>query len=272
MRVRWLTALFLLTACDAYLPASSTVDPTTLGPLSAKELALLAAADGELRNGDTASAEHDYLEAVASSHGHIEAHLALTSLYQSQHRLASAKPVLERAHGFQPQNPEVDYLLGKIAIQQNDPASALDYFNQGLISAPNNIDLLNGIGIAYDMLAQHSHAQTTYARALAHNPPPAARSMLRTNLAMSYLLSNQPKKAAQLLQREAKQPGASPVARHNLALALGILGKSGEARTLVSKEMSEEDRQQVIAQLRSYLAERAATAPPANDSSYPSPE
>ena len=254
--------VLFLTACDIVASdAPHPVDPALLGPPSGKEQALMVAADGARRNGDTASAERDYLEAVGVNSGHVEAHLALADLYQSEHQLEKAQPILLRAHGYQPHQPRVDYLLGKIAIMQNRPDQALAFFNEGITAEPDNIDLLNGAGTAYDMLRQNDAAQRTYQRAIAMHPTEDL-SMVRNNLAMSYLLSNQPKKAAALLKTEMKKPGASAVTRHNLALAYGILGKNTEAKALVSKDMTEEERQLVIKRLRAYLAQPQTTTPP----------
>ena len=264
-RVLFALPMLLLIACDmadfATKDPVKPVDVATLGPLSGKEQALLVAADGERRNGDTSSAEHDYLEAVAASTGHVQAHLALADLYQSQGQLPKAQTVLERAHALQPNHPGVDYLLGKIAILNNQPDQALTYFHQGLDKTPDDLNLLNGSGTAHDMLRQNAIAQKLYLRAIALHPE-ADLSMVRTNLAMSYLLSNQPKKAVDILKPEVKKPGASAVTRHDLALAYGMLGKNAEAKAVLNGEMTEEDRQQVITRLQRYLAQPQTTPPP----------
>jgi Flp pilus assembly protein TadD len=254
MRYLILALPLLLAACSSEPSIPQPVDVTTLAPMSSKELALMAAADGTVRNNNPANAEHDYKQAAAASQGHVEAQLALAELYQSHGELAKAEPWLLQAHGFQPNEPRVNYLLGKLAINANEPDRALGFFQQGLEVDPANIDLLNGAGIAYDMQRENTRAQAMYKRAIALHPK-SELAMLRTNLAMSYLLSNEPKRAATELRSIAKKPGASQVARHNLALALGLLGKTTEARSLVSQDMTEEERQQVMARLRLYLSE-----------------
>ncbi len=256
-----LLPLLALTACGE--GASGPVNPATLAPMSGKEQALLAAANGAERTGETANAIRDYQSAIAQSHGHVEAHLSLAKLYLAQKQPALAQPVLERALGLQPRQPEVNYLLGKIHLTNNRPKEAAEAFDNGLENAPASFDLLNAAGIAHDMLREHARAQSYYQRAIAlHSELDLA--MVKTNLGMSYLLSNEPKKAVEQLKDEAKKPNASPVTRHNLALAYGMLGKNGEAKPLVAKEMTEEERKMALERLRRYIAYEPPPTPKPN--------
>lgn len=259
MRRLHLALPLLLAACSS-LSSPKPVDRTTLAPLTTKELALLASGDAASRNKDPRSAEQYYLDATDLSRGHIDAHLALAEFYLEQDKTAEAKTILERAHALQPDHPRASYLLGKIAIQANKPDEALAYFNLGLDSAPRDVDLLNGAGIANDMLHNHPRAQALYQQAITLSPKEDL-ALAQTNLAMSYLLANEPKKAVALLKPLAKQPNASSVARHNLALAYGVLGKNSEAKALVSEDMTEEERTQALAQLEEYIAAPATEKP-----------
>jgi hypothetical protein len=73
---------------------------------------------------------------------------------------------------------------------------------------------------------------------------------------MSYLLSGQPQKAVDTLKPEAKKPDASSVTRHNLALAYGLLGRTGEAKKLLDGEIDEETRLLSVARLKEYIKAR----------------
>ena len=249
--------LFLLAALGLAACAPSTpqpVDAASLPPLSGKEQALLTTGGVAASQGQFAQAERSYQEAVALSEGHVDAHLALADLYLRGQQPEKARAVLERAAAYQPANPLVNYKLGKIDLQADNPAGALARFERGLTAAPNNADLLTGKGIAHDMLRQHERAQEAYGRALQQNVTDPA--MLRTNLAMSYLLGNQPDRAAALLKDDAAAPQASPVTRHNLALAYGMLGRHAEAKAVLGGELSEEERQASLRQLAQYIAGR----------------
>lgn len=233
--------------------------PVATGPLSGKEQALIVAAEGAQHTGDFTSAERDYQSAIAQRSGHVDAHLGLARLYMERRQTAKAREVLESAQQLQPNQPDVNYLLGKVYLGDNKPDLALAAFERGIDSEPANGDLLNGAAIASDMLRLHPKAQSYYQRALtAHAGDPA---VIRTNLAMSYLLDNKPKKAVELLQNDAKSPNASPVTKANLALAYGMLGRNAEAKKLVGKEMTESDRMDAVKRLKAYIAQEPREYP-----------
>lgn len=255
--------LLALTACDGGdSTVKGPVNLATLAPLTAREQSLIYGADGAMQQGNIAAAERDYQSAVAISTGHIEAHLALANLYEKQGEPQKQRAVLERALIFQPNHPLANYLIGKLDLDANRFADARAAFARGLASQPSNTDLATGLAVATDMVGEHEAAQTIYQRVLRENPK-ASLAGLRTNLAMSYLLSGTPKKAVELLQAEAKKPGASSVTRHNLALAYGLLGRNAEAKKVLNGDIDEETRLLAVARLKEYLKERANGAAPA---------
>lgn len=252
MRALILSLALLAAACGAQ--EIKPVDPAMLPPLSGKERALLTAAEVAARNGEFGQAEQNYLSAVAASEGHVEAHLALADLYMKGQRFDQAKEVLMRARQYQPNHPAVNYLLGKIHLNQDSPSEALTAFNRGLVAEPSNPDLLNGAGIAHDLLRQHGAAQNLYQRAIAANPM-IDLAQFKTNLGMSYLLANKPENAIAVLKEEVKKPTATATARHNLALAYGLLGRHTEAKKILKNELTEEQRKAALARLQAYIAQ-----------------
>jgi|GEM_PF-1333053 len=264
-RLLLLLPVLAITACGDFSSSGATgpFDAANLPPLSGKEQALLVAANGALRTGDPASAIRDYQGAIAQSQGHVDAHLGLAKLYLSQKQPANAQAVLEKALLLQPNHAEANYLIGKIYLGSDQPQLAADAFTRGLTSAPASFDLLNGNGIAHDILRLHARAQTYYLRAISLHPE-LDLGMIRTNLGMSYLLANAPKKAVEQLKDEAKKTDASPVTRHNLALAYGMLGRNGEAKGLVHKEMTEDDRTMALERLKKYIANESPANPAPN--------
>lgn len=264
--MRFVAALLItlaLTACsiDDSVPAAA-VDASNLPPLSSREQSLIYGADGAAQQGNIAAAERDYMSAVAISKGHIEAHLALARLYEQQKEPAKERAILERALVFQPNHALANYLFGKIELDANRFDAAREAFTRGLMAQPGNIDLMVGQAVADDMLGAHEKAQSTYTRILRENPK-ASLAGVRTNLAMSYLLSGTPQKAVDLLKAEVKKPNTSSVTRHNLALAYGLLGRNAEAKKLLEGEIDEETRLLTVARLKEYIKERAAGASPA---------
>lgn len=269
--MRWIPIVLLtlaLSACEG-MPweeqkTASAVDTTTLAPLSSREQSLIFAADGAYQQGNFASAERDYMAAVADSKGRIDAHLALAKLYEKQMQPDKERVILERALVLQPNHPLANYLMGRLQLNANQYTSALEYFKRGRQSRPQDVDLTVGQAVSLDMLGRHREAQQLYTGLLQANPGPAS-TLPRTNLAMSYILSEQPQRAIDLLEAEANKPGATNVTRHNLALAYGLVGRQGDAKTLLNGDIDEETRLLAVARMRSYYNDPA----PQNESAAP---
>ena len=264
-RLVLLATLACLTACSGE-DAPKGIDAANLPPLTGTEKALLLAADSALQQGNGDAAEKDYQSAISASTGHVEAHAALAQLYVKKNKIGKAEEVISKALEWQPNNPGINYLAGKIALSKGNPAAALTAFTNGLSSAPNDLDLINGAGISNDMLGKHAAAQALYKPALTRTTGPSA-TPLRTNLAMSYLMSGNAKAALPLLQKEAKTPEASPVIHHNLALAYGLLGNEAMAKRSMGLYGDETTRIATLAKLKAYLADTSPTKTPPSLSS-----
>ena len=258
MRHQFLLMLVLLCSACAFETGEVTaVDPASLGAKTSREQALIFAADGALQQGNAVAAERDYLAAAELSKGHIDAHLALARLYDQQHQPEKHDAILTKALAFQPNHPLANYLKGKRALDTHRYEEALAAFNNGLTQRPDDIDLNLGKAIAQDMQGEHAAAQMVYLRTMRVNPN-ADLGFAKSNLAMSYLLSDAPKKAVELLRPEVKKPNVSSVTRHNLALAYGVLGRHAEAKKLLRGEIDEETRLLAVARLKEYIKERSS--------------
>lgn len=245
-----LATVSLLSACGG-----GAVDVTTLPPLSGQEIALITSGDVAARQGNNAQAERNYADAVARSKGRVEAHLALAAFYAHTGEPAKAKAVLERANRLQPEHPRVAYMLAKIYLTENRLEDAVKVLDPALAAHPSDLELLTAEGIAHDMIPKHVQAQSYYLRAQRLNPK-ADLTTVRTNLAMSYLLTGKAEMTVELLTDDAARPDASAVTRHNLALAYGVLGRDDEAREVLRGELSEAERVANVARIKEYVASR----------------
>ncbi len=256
MRAVWLLpVLWMVSACDPFGGVRGPVDVTKLPPLSGQEIALITSAEAAASKGDAAQAERNYMEAVAKSQGRIEAHLGLANFYAKTNELQKAQDILERANALQPEQPRVAYLLGKMYLTENRISEALKIFNTSIAKYPADLELLTATAIAHDMIPEHAKAQALYLRAQALNPKEDL-SVLRTNLAMSYILTGKSQQAVDLLKADAAKPNASPVTRHNLALAYGVLGRDKDAVALLKDELSEAERKANVQRIKDYIAQR----------------
>lgn len=251
------SALCLLAACQ---PANEGVSGLGSVP-SEREASLMRQAQATQRAGDVQNAIALYQEAAALSHGAIEAHLQLAALLQSQGDLAGAQEVLEQAQRINAKHPAIDLQLGKLAVQQNRGEAALQHFETGLAQWPQNIDLLNGKGVALDMLMRHDEAQQAYANALGQGK--AKTEFISNNLAMSYIMTDRYADAIETLERIPNIQGI-PVMRQNLALAYGLKGDMESARQWAQPDLTKEQIEENVAFYKAYkkeLADRKGAAP-----------
>ena len=252
----------VLAACDmGDTPAANgPVDANNLAPMSSREQSLIYGAEGALTQNNSSAAEHDYQSAIAISTGHIEAHIALAKLYEKQNQPEKEAAILDRALVLQPENGLANYMRGKLYLDSYHYDEALACFERGLKSRPEDLDLNTGKGIANDMLGNHTAAQMTYVRTMQLNPK-ANVTTLKTDLAMSYMLAGDPKKAVAVLEPEVRKPGASSVTRQDLALAYGMLGRNTEAKKVLNGEIDEETRTLAVARMREYVKDNGTTPP-----------
>jgi Flp pilus assembly protein TadD len=78
---------------------------------------------------------------------------------------------------------------------------------------------------------------------------------LVNNMALSYLLTNEPTKAEALLRQAVAKPSADVRIRQNLALALGLQGKFTEAEKIARADLPPAEADANIAYLRAMLAQ-----------------
>lgn len=188
------------------------------------------------RDGKIDEAIDGYRMAMTNSKGGVDGHLALSRLYLSQGQALQAKTVLESAKKLQPDHPEVNLRLAKIAIAEDQPKQAETYIDDGLKTLPNDADLLNGKAVALDMQSRHVEAQQLYQRILQREGGDKL-DFVRNNLALSFLMSGNADQAIETL-RNVPTLDAQPVMRQNLALANGVQGDMEEARRLAGDQLS----------------------------------
>ena len=77
-----------------------------------------------------------------------------------------------------------------------------------------------------------------------------------SNYGLSYLLEGDLVSAENYLRQAAKNPQADSRVRQNLALALGLQGKFGEAEAIASNELSPQQAAENMTYLKQMLSQR----------------
>jgi Flp pilus assembly protein TadD len=115
--------------------------------------------------------------------------------------------------------------LGSTLVGLNQPELAIDQFKAANTIEPDYRNF-NGLGVASDHLGDHKQAQEYYAAGLKTFPN---NMTLLNNLGLSQILSRDYDGAIATLVSAAQQPGAGPRQRQNLALAYGLAGRNDDA-------------------------------------------
>lgn len=137
--------------------------------------------------------------------------------------------------------------LGRLRIH-TAPAQAQAMFLSVVHDAPRNKAALNDLGIVYDIQGNHVAAQAAYRHALEVDPMMQAAEV---NLALSMALTGQAADAVSILRPLADSPGAVPLIRQDLALALTLSGGRLEAARILGETMAPD---QVERTLQAYAA------------------
>lgn len=112
------------------------------------------------------------------------------------------------------------------------------------------------LGTAYEQVRRPDDARAAWAQALALSPDNAE---VLTNMAVSALSKGDAASAEPLLRRAATQPDASLKVRLNLALALGLNGRMGEAEAILRRDLPPEQADANLAWLRARNGSTPAT-------------
>jgi len=166
---------------------------------------------------------------------------------------AQAVAVLEQASIRHPQNMKLLGDFGRALAEAGQYPQALDALTRA--HTPDNPDwrILNAQGAVLDQMGRHKEAQRHYSAALKIVPNEAS---VLSNLGLSYALEKRLKRAEQTLRRAAAQPDAQPKVRQNLALVVGLQGRSAEAEKIAGADLPPDEAAANVRTLRDMLAQQ----------------
>ena len=117
--------------------------------------------------------------------------------------------------------------------------------------APRDWRAYSLLGVAYEQVRRFDDARAAWNQALVLSPN---NPDVLANAATAALTQGDAPGAETLLRRAAAQPTASAKVRQNLALALGLQGKMGEAEQILRRELPPEQAEQNLRWLRARAA------------------
>jgi Flp pilus assembly protein TadD len=145
--------------------------------------------------------------------------------------------------------------LGRLHLA-DDPHAAETLFLEALQSDPRNAVALNDLGIARDLLGQHTEAQAAYRQAIGID---ASMHGAEVNLALSLAMAGRADDAASMLRPLASAPSASRKMRDNMAAVLAMSGDRNGAQRILSQSLPPDQVEQAIAIFTAASAPSAST-------------
>lgn len=174
---------------------------------------------------------------------------ALREMGQFDQAAETAQNVLT----VQPANLEAMLEVGRAHIARGQAFYGINALEQARAAAPRDWRPLSLLGVAYQQVRRPDDAKAAWTEALRLSPD---NPDVLTNAAIARMGEGDAPSAEILLRRAAAQPTATLKVRQNLALSLGLQGKTAEAEAILRRDLPPEAAD---ANLR-WLAERTAAA------------
>lgn len=158
---------------------------------------------------------------------------------------------------LQPNNLDALLELGRAHIARGQAFYGVAPLEQARDLAPRDWRPYSLLGVAYEQVRRTDDARAAWNQALALSPD---NPDVLTNAATAALTHGDAPGAETLLRRAVAQPTASAKVRQNLAMVLGLQGKTGEAEQILRRELPPEQAEQNLQWLRSRSTSSAATS------------
>ena len=184
---------------------------------------------------DSAKAMEGYRAVLAHSPNSVGAHVALITILNSSEKQPEGKAQFALLKKAAPNHPETLFFEAQFAFADKDYKSTRDIADRLLKAMPDNVRVLELAGAAEYRLQQYPQAENFLNRALKNAP---GLLLSRQLLAQTYLRTNQPNKAIEVLTPivESKSPDGVSLALAGEAWAqVGETKKADAAFALASK-------------------------------------
>ncbi len=245
------TALSLIVASPALAGPEDTPAPAPAAqPADAATRAAAERADALSRSIFwTREAQINPMDPVAA----VKAARALREMGQPDQAIEAVETMLL----VQPGNVEAMLEVGRGHIARGQAFYGIARLEQARDLAPGDWRPLSLLGVAYQQVKRPDDARAAWNSGLALSPDNAT---ILSNAAMSQVANGDAVGAEALLRRAVEQPDATLQMKLNLALVLGLLGKSGEAEGILRRALPPDQAEQNLKWLRDQTGGASAGA------------
>lgn len=175
---------------------------------------------------------------------------ALESIGQAEQQMEVYKS-LTASH---PENAKLQGLYGKKLLQSGRSGEAVAVLEQAAAGPTPGWRVHSALGSAYDQQGLYAKAREQYRMALAESPDNLG---VLNNLGMSFALEGNLKEAETTLRRTDALPRSrsEPRIRQNLALVVGLQGRFDEASQIASQDLPQDQVEANMAYLKKMLSQ-----------------
>lgn len=178
---------------------------------------------------------------------------ALREMGQYEQAAATAQGLLLS----QPNNIEAMLELGRAHIARGQGFYSIAALEQARDLAPRDWRPLSLLGVAYQQVKRDEDARDAWNAGLRLSPD---NPEILNNVAMALTTSGDAAGGETLLRRAVAQSGAGSKIRLNLALVLGLQGKTAEAERIIRRDLPPDQAERNLAWLRDKTAPGAPAA------------
>ena len=223
--------------CSVFLVRCT--EPETLPMDLSSGTSLYRLAENMKQRGDYGSAIRLYRQSLLVAPDVQETQTGLAEALFLDQQFKESRSLVERLLVKSPQDQQALNLLGRISIAQHDPETCLKAY-QTLVEASSAQDglAMNGLAVCYDLAHKHRKAQDFYLKAMQLDPD---SPFIKANYGLSLALTGKTKEAIKILSTLPYQKQDNIQSRHNLAVSYGLSGDLKKAEELFSKDLKPED-------------------------------
>lgn len=162
--------------------------------------------------------------------------------------------VLQQLNQSNPGNAQLATLYGKKLVAAGKSADALPILEQAARTPGADWRVHSALGSAYDQQGLYEKARGEYGKALTLRPNELS---VLNNMGMSYALQGDLKTAETTLRQASQLPKANtqPRIRQNLALVVGLQGRFEEARKIASEDLPQDQVEANMEYLQKMLSQ-----------------
>ena len=216
------------------------------------------AADDSLTTASTTPVSFEEIGALArkweADPNNIAKGLAYANALESAGQTDKQLEVYAQLIKSNPENAKLAGFYGRklVAAGRND--EAIGILERAAASDTKDWRVYSALGSAYDQKSLYAKARAEYEKALAIAPQNLS---VLNNLGMSYALEGNLKQAEATLRQADGLPGSKsePRIRQNLALVVGLQGRFEEASTLAREDLPKEQVEENMAYLQKMLSQ-----------------